>query len=136
MTQTIAITKAEAQEVLSLYRGKTVARAWRGHGSAIFLDLPDLSITIEWSWRLESETSTVAGSWSDDEVIDRVPDMLTGLTIKAISFFGRLPEISIEFSDGYWLSSFATAEGDPEWTVRYDESRYIYFENGQFVREV
>ena len=62
--------------------GMEVAHLWRGHGSAIFLEFGTLSpgsvrrdgspgnpmgeitIGIEWSWRIENANSIVCGSWS------------------------------------------------------------------------
>lgn len=135
MNQTKKITESEAKGILSLYKDKVVSKASRGAGSALLIDLEQLSITIEWSWRLERNSTIVVGSWSAESDINKVSEILNGLSIIGITFFGRLSEICIEFTNGYWLSSFATAEGDPEWALKYKNSKYMFFKNGQYVVE-
>ena len=124
-----------------------VSYVWRGHGSAIFLELGELkenniknhpsgesTISIEWSWRVENKSSIILGSWSDDEDIDKIKDIIKGLSIKNISFFSRLKEIEIQFNEDIWLSSFATAEGDPEWSIK-NNNKWLFFKKGRFVSE-
>lgn len=72
---------------------------------------------IEWSWRIEDENSILCGSWSDEEKWDEVFSSLIGRTVKELSLFGRLPELSIALSGGIYVSSFMTAEGQPAWTI-------------------
>lgn len=38
-------------------------------------------------------------------------------TIIGMSVEGRLPELVIQLSNGFWVHSFATAEGQTEWAV-------------------
>ena len=128
-------------------RDKVISQVSRGYGSAIFLELGELkenvkglspfgesTVSIEWSWRIENKNSIILGSWSEDHEIDKVTSILHGLTIKNITFFARLKEIQLELNKGYWLSSFATAEGNPEWSIK-DKDKWLYFKKGKFVIE-
>jgi hypothetical protein len=144
------------QDLFDAYRlgivGKRISSVWRGHGSAIFLELGDLSpaarrdgspgraageygVMMEWSWRIEDETSILCGSWSDEEKWDGFFSSLIGRSIEEFSLFGRLPELSIALSGGIYVSSFMTAEGQPAWTI-FDRSgqgggeRWINVEGG------
>jgi hypothetical protein len=63
---------------------KQVSHVWRGHGSAIFVEFGELStdldrvngktnpsgeltLMIEWSWRIERTRSILCGSWSAEK---------------------------------------------------------------------
>jgi L,D-peptidoglycan transpeptidase YkuD (ErfK/YbiS/YcfS/YnhG family) len=64
--------------------GLALSHIWRGYGSAIFLEFGDLrerlkrdgskanpagqmSLMIEWSWRIEDHATIRCGSWSEEE---------------------------------------------------------------------
>lgn len=113
---------------------KPVAHVWRGHGSAIFLEFgtltekrrrngtlgqPDgeLTLMIEWSWRIERPRSILCGSWSSERRWPFLFNHLIGSTVSNIEFFGRLPEISVALSNGLRVVSFMTAEGQPSWAL-------------------
>jgi hypothetical protein len=136
INQQKVITQCEAKEFLLLYKGQTVTHVFRGAGSALIMDIGSLSITIEWSWRLETESNIEIGSWSNEDEINKVPEIINNLSVKGITFFGRLSEIVIEFSNGYWLSSFATAEGNPEWAIKYQDTNYMFYKDGQYLIEL
>ena len=76
-------------EPLELYRtaviGMPISHVWRGHGSALFIELGALAprtsrdgsagepqgeagVMIEWSWRIEDGPSIACGSWSDENL--------------------------------------------------------------------
>lgn len=116
--------------------GMKVSHLWRGYGSAIFLEfgalspskvvrsdgtsgnpIGEISIGIEWSWRIEDATSVVCGSWSEEELWEPAFDLLRNSCVKALSITGRLPEIDLVLTDGRHLVSFTTIEGDPEWSL-------------------
>ena len=118
------ITFAEALSFVSPFHGKKVSRVWQGHGSAIFLEIGELTenkgeltIMIEWSWRVEKDNKIFFGSWSDESEFPKMLKLLHGLTLKDISFQARLPEVVVELSNEYWVCSFSTVEGDPEWAL-------------------
>lgn len=72
---------------------------------------------IEWSWRIEDAASIVCGSWSDEELWSPTFDRLKGARVADVQLFGRLPEISVELTNGMFVTSFMTSEGDPVWAL-------------------
>ncbi len=140
-------SNTDAENHAKPLEGKTISHVWRSIESAIFLEIGELTysnndkppkgeftIGIEWSWRLENNNSIVLGSWSDDDIINTIKSILNDQVIKKISFFSRLKEIEIETKDGNWLLSFATAEGDSEWTIR-NKNKWLFCKKGRFVIE-
>ena len=114
--------------------GLPVNHIWRGGGSAIFVELGELSwkaangglrrnppgemgIMIEWSWRIEERLSIICGSFSDETLWPRGCSALLNQKLIGADCFGRLPEIDLSFSNGTHLVSFMTAHGGPEWTI-------------------
>ncbi len=146
-----------ASSIFETYRcaliGKSVSRVWRGYGSALFLELGELApgplrdgksgepkgeftLMIEWSWRIETETSILCGTWSEQ---DEWPDFLknlVGRTIVDAYLFARLPEISLALTDNLYVSSFMTSTEQPAW-VLFDRFRdkWINVENGKVIEE-
>jgi hypothetical protein len=123
-----------------------ITHAWRGHGTALFLEFGELrksarerhpkgdaGVMIEWSWRVERRRSIEVGSWSTDRRIDAGINRLIGPTVVAVNLVGRLPEITVALSDGRWVSSFMTAEGQPRWTIFLREGGWITVHEGRVV---
>src|SRR5687767_6475671 len=89
--------------------GMTVSHLWRGYGSAIFLEfgalspgsvrrdgtpgnpIGEIAIGIEWSWRIEEETSIICGSWSKEELCEPAFDLIRNAQVTGLSLFGRIP---------------------------------------------
>lgn len=128
--------------------GLPISLPWRGHGSALFLELGALSrrypsgrpgadagIMIEWSWRVERRRSIQFGSWSTDRKINSGIQRLQDHRIEEIAFGGRLPELSIRLSGALWLHSFMTAEGQPSWSVFLPDHSWLTVRRGRIVRE-
>lgn len=114
--------------------GKVAAHVWRGLGSALFIEFGELTPTkrrngtegnpegeltlmIEWSWRIERPQSILGGSWSSERKWPGLFRQITGTTVESVEIFGRLPEISVGLSNGLHVVSFMTAEGQPEWAI-------------------
>lgn len=114
--------------------GLAVAHVWRGHGSALFVELGALTPTtrrdgspgepqgkiglmIEWSWRIEDGRSIICGSWGDEDLWPPTFARLLGRTVQNLSVFGRLPEVVLSLAGDLHVTSFMTAEGDPAWTL-------------------
>ena len=113
--------------------GLPINHIWRGYGSAIFLEFGELTpgrvrrdgsagnprgewtLCIEWSWRIEGKRRIWCGSSSDEKRWPRAFARLMGARVTCVSLYGRLPEISLDLSNGLHLLSMMTAEGDPEW---------------------
>ncbi|TXN28458.1 hypothetical protein FV220_08560 [Methylobacterium sp. WL19] len=114
--------------------GLAVAHVWRGHGSALFVELGALTSTtrrngfpgqpegeiglmIEWSWRIEEGRSIACGSWSDENLWSPTFALLLGRTVQDLSMFGHLPEVVLSVTGDLRLASFMTAGGDPAWAL-------------------
>lgn len=114
--------------------GLPLSYLWRGHGSAIFLEFGlltprtrrngtpgnpcgEFTLMIQWSWRIENATSIVCGSWSEEPLWEPSFDLLRNKVVTELSVVGRLPEIVVALSKGLYVSSFMTAEGDPQWCL-------------------
>jgi hypothetical protein len=144
------IAKNEINGVLASLIGLPISRVWRGYGSAVFFELGalrpyknrkgtdspqgDVSLMIEWSWRVEKARSIWFGAFSSQKTIDSRLPQLVGRTVIAASFAGRLPEISLELSDGLWFSSFMCAQGQQEWVI-FDSSFVYYAKAKNFYKE-
>jgi hypothetical protein len=140
---------AEFAELTRPLVGLAVSRPWRGHGTCVVLELgpltrqyrgsghprADVSIMVEWSWRVESRGAVRFGSWSSDPKINSGIARLRGLTIQELSSVGRLPELQVCLSGNHWLHSFMTAEGQPEWTVFLPDRSWLRVRRGRIVRE-
>jgi hypothetical protein len=146
-------TTPDFAEFSSQLLGLPVNHVWQGYCSAIFLELGALqpnprkrrvgtwrnpvgewTLGIEWSWRIEGKRRIWCGSWSDKERWPRALSRLEGARVTSVSVFGRLPEISVSFSNGLHLLSMMTAEGDPEWSLTKREepsSATIYVRAGR-----
>ena len=115
--------------------GLPLSHLWRGAGSAIFLEFGRLTprvprpsgevgnphgqfgLMIQWSWRIENAGSILCGSWSEERLWKPTFDLLQNKNVVELSLFGRLPEVSVALTEGLYVSSFMTAEGDPSWTL-------------------
>lgn len=124
----------DPQPFIDALVGKVASHIWRGHGSALFIEFgeltprkrrngtegnPDgeLTLMIEWSWRIERPRSILGGSWSSQGRWKGMFDKLLGSTVESITIFGHLPEISVSFSNGLRVTSYMTAEGQPAWAI-------------------
>jgi hypothetical protein len=128
--------------------GLPLSHAWRGHGSALFLELGALrnqgrsrlprghprnprgeaGVMIEWSWRIERRRSIQAGSWSSERRIDAAVRGLVGPSLTEIAVTGRLPELSLTLSDGRCVPRPALAlkaESEPLLACRVSLTGYV-----------
>ncbi len=158
-TSQAIITPDTFHELARPIIGMSVSRAWRGYGSAIFLEIGKLTretrrlkdgqellivrgqygIMLEWSWRVERPKSIYFGSWSTDRIINNRLSGLKGKTILAIETEGRLPELIVQLSEGLWVHSFETSEGQPGWCLFLDRKRspheWLKSERGRLLKE-
>jgi len=119
---------------LAMLLGMPVSRVWRGHGSALFLEFGELrkvvspggahqgqngelTLMIQWSWRIERARSILGGSWSEEPRWPTMLKQLAGNTVTLAETHGRLPEIAVSLSNGLRVCSYMTAEGQPQWAI-------------------
>lgn len=138
--------------------GLVLSHAWRGHGSALFLELGRLrhsveerrdhprgsvpqpmgayGVMIQWSWRVERARSIQFGSWSNERRLMAGIPALAGTRLEAAALVGRLPELQLALSDRRWLQSFMTSDGQPEWTFFLCDGSWLTVERGRVVHDV
>lgn len=155
------MVNSESINTLRAYRealvGLPLSHLWRGAGSAIFLEFGllapprtlrdgrvgnprgEFGLMIEWSWRIESRTSILCGSWSDEHLWEPTFELLRNKLVTDVSIAGRLPEIVVALTGDRFVSSFMTAEGDPSWALfdrRGDHVRTLRVREGNLRVEV
>jgi hypothetical protein len=146
------ISSPSREEFVTLTRpliGLPVSHAWRGYGTALFLEFGALTppgprgnnpkgeatLMVEWSWRVETRGAVQFGSWSGNKKMDNGIARLKELKVLDIALVGRLPEVYIQLSGERWLHTFQTREGQPEWTVFLPDRTWVTFRGGRIVRE-
>lgn len=143
------ITREQFRDLTRPLLGMPVSHAWRGYGSAIFLELSELSpsgrkrnnpdgaasLMVQWSWRVESPGAIRFGSWSTEAGITKGVASLVGHTILDIEVVGRLPELVLTLDRRRWLHTFMTAEGQPEWSIRLLDDTWVNVRRGLLQRE-
>jgi len=72
---------------------------------------------IQWSWRIEDTVSILCGSWSQEHLWEPTFDLLRNKVVVELPVVGRLPEIVVALTENLYVSSFMTAEGDPQWSL-------------------
>lgn len=77
--------------------------------------------------------SIAFGSCSSGRKIETGLCGLVGRSIEGIELVGRLHEVTLRLSGGCWVSSFATAEGQPEWGLLLGPRGTISVERGVLV---
>ena len=158
MKRTPGRTRITREQFRALTRplvGLPISHAWRGFGSAIFLELGALTTTtrtdpkrgevvdtdgevtlmLEWSWRVESPGAIQFGSWSTNPRITHGVAALEGHTILDVALEGRLPELVLTLDGKRWLHTFMTAEGQPRWAIRLEDGAWLGFHRGQLYRQ-
>ena len=94
------------------FKVKLVSSVWNGYGSALFVEFGalatmrrprrkasrpsgELSLMIEWSWRIERPRSILGGSWSSEKRWPGMFQKLNGATVAEVELFGAIPEILV-----------------------------------------
>ena len=90
---------------------------------------------IEWSWRIERARSIAVGSWSTERRIKAAIPGLIGPKISEISVAGRLPELVVALSDGRWVHSFMTYDGQPAWVLFLPDGSWLTVEGGRLTHD-
>jgi hypothetical protein len=100
MEDTTARLRGEFEALVQPLVGLAVALPWKGYGSAIFLEIGQLSplqskehrynegeacIAVTWDWRVESGSSVLYGSSNSGPRIDDGIRSLTNTKIHALS---------------------------------------------------
>jgi hypothetical protein len=129
MTRT-ALTVDEANLKLERLAHMPVSFAWKGYGTAIFLELGSLSsegrrrhpkgevtIYVSWDWRVEKGNGVLFGSSNSASGMADGIATLVGSTIKSATILGVIPELSVAFSNESRLQSATMCTNTSEWDV-------------------
>lgn len=146
------MTPLQEFDLLAQYLvGQTIGDVWRGHGSALFVEIGPLmphtrrdgsagqpqgqiSLAAGVSWRIRNERAILCGSWSEEAYWEPAFALLRGTIIVRCELSGALPEVDIATMGGVSMLSFATREGQPEWHMvdrRADPARWFMVRGGQ-----
>jgi len=135
----------EFQELIRPLVGLAVSLPWKGYGSAIFLELGSLApiesqrrhhnegeacVSVEWDWRVEAESEVLYGSSNSRPKIEAGILSLQGATVQALSVVGQVPELVVQFSNGHCLRSMVMVTGNPEWSIKLPDGRWVYAKSG------
>jgi hypothetical protein len=139
------LTLDDANLLLRPLVNMPISLPWKGHGSAIFLELGklaplerprqrhqngDATIYIGWDWRVESGARVLFGSSNSKPEIEDGIDALVGITISSITIRGSVPQILIEFSNGARLMSAAMCTDTSEWSIRLPGAVWVFCVDG------
>ncbi len=114
--------------------GMPVSSVWFGYGSAVFLEFGaltdrihsngavgnprgEMGLMIEAGWRIEGSRSILCGSSASPDRRKRWCEGLLGAHVQSASLYGRLPELSLGFSNGRYVASATEAVNQPDWTL-------------------
>ena len=75
------------------------------------------------------------GSFSGERKIAHGLQSLVGRKVLDVTVEGRLPEIVIHLLGGFWIHSFTTVEGHPEWALFLPGSNCVSSRLGRLEKE-
>ena len=102
-----------------------------------------LAITLECFWRLFSENGIVWTSNDHNQIyglpnpIDLQKEFFALLNLQELLRIERVEktgDLSIEFTNGYYLEAYTDSSGYECWQIQYQGSRYVGMGQGEFVR--
>ena len=141
------MTKEEFEQTTRCLVGLPISRPWLGIGTAFFLEIgpltqaykrsgpkADQGLDFSYGWRVEGPRSVLFGSSSGKQKIQRGIESLTGLTILDIATIGRLPELYVQLSNGQRIFSFASSEGQPDWSVFLNDGSWLMVRRGRVTK--
>jgi hypothetical protein len=131
--------------------GQPISHIWQGYGSAVFIEFGDLtpkprrdgspghpegqiSLGVEWSWRVENDSAILCGSWSEEALWEPAFGLLREARVAGLKLFGRLPEVELSTDRGIRFLSFSTTDGQPQWHLvdrRDDLPRWFSVRHGR-----
>ena len=114
--------------------GLPVSHVWMGYGSALFIEFGnlterkrrdgsignpdgDITLMIEWSWRIEKPRSILGGSFSSKRRWQNMTSKLLGSVVQDVRTISSIPEIEVSLSNGLRVVSFMTETGQPDWAL-------------------
>jgi hypothetical protein len=155
--------EANPSDYFESLSGMLVSCAWRGYGSAIFFEfgtlrpalnragLPgvrkdgtplhptgEMGAMIGGGWRIEIAGSVVADDQSNAHQIELALNRMEGLRVSSMRTIGRPPEIEVEMSNGWRVTTYADEILASDWTLfdsRGAQKRWLHVQDGQLTEE-
>lgn len=151
--------RMDPQQLLNRIRtdivGMPVTDVWIGYANSIFFDfgrmLPgpvnvrtgklsrphgELSLSLEFSWRVESADTVLCGSMNEEQDWKPVFAQIVGLRVVGVEMFGWIPEIAVVLENDIRILSFTTFDGQPNWWFsdnRGKDREHLVVENGKLA---
>lgn len=112
-----------------------LSHIWQGHGSSLFLEFGalsprlrhdgtpgnnpsgEISIGLEYAWRIEQSHRVLCGSDGDSRLWGDVWPRLIGQRPATVELFGDIPELRLTLADSARLFSFSLDEDGPKWEL-------------------
>jgi hypothetical protein len=144
-------TDALAQAAKDLV-GMELSHIWPGHGTALFLEfgklserlrksgsvgnhpIGEISVGLEFEWRIEVDRRLACGSSGDQELWPEVFKDLLGKCASRVKLFGDVPELRVVAGERARLLTFSLDESGPAWALtdnRSNPSAWIYWKDGE-----
>lgn len=77
----------------------------------------EFTVMLQWSWRVERARSVYFSGNSSLRIVENRLLKLNGQTVRGVDSEGRLPELVLQLSNGYWVHSFEMSEGQQSWAL-------------------
>lgn len=133
--------------------GAPLTHLWRGDGTAIFLEFGkltrrrrdgsvgnnpfgELSVGLEFDWRIERERSILCGSTGNPELWDCCFSRMHGALATELSLTGIVSELCLELSTGHRVVTCSLYEDGPDWALtdrRGAQDTWLYFEHSHLT---
>jgi len=143
------------EELLTDLIGMPVSHVWFSDYSVFYLELGilttneatrrdgslmnpkgQMAIYAGFDWRIERPQSIFCSRDSTRRRRESVCRSLVGTKITEVTLFGRIPELSVGFSSGVWLTTFGLSRGDPDWHISFKDSAiYLFTKKGRLATE-
>jgi hypothetical protein len=109
-------------------------RTYPRRGEVVHTD-GEVTLMLEWSWRVECPRAIQFGSWSENPRITRGIQSLQGHTVLDVQLEGRIPELVLTLDRNRWVHTFMTAEGQPQWYIRLHDGAGLGIHRGHLYRQ-
>ena len=74
-------------------------------------------LIVESAWRVVHDRDIIVGSVSEDAVLEKLPDILVGQTVRSVVTHGEFNDLRLEFNNGAVLEAFADSERFEHWKL-------------------
>ena len=133
----------EFHDLITPFLGQEISRPWLGIGTAFYLEVGPFISTYEKSgrpkavlgldlgssWRVEHADQIAWSSDSSRPDLDKHLGELQSRVIESIEMTNGMPELQIQLSGGYRLSTFSM-EDQPDWALFLPNQHHLEVKDG------